>query len=75
MHSAPRCSSPRAEARLKAIEGRRLIFDVVVYDNLEKIAEGENEQIIVSKDSFLQKVTGKRIDISGHTQPSGREPR
>jgi hypothetical protein len=36
-----------------------MVFDVVVYDELEKIAEGENEHLLVSVDRFLDRVRSK----------------
>ena len=52
-------SRVRAAAQLLAIEGRKLHFHVEAYDDIEKLAEGENEQIIVSQDFFLKKVKRK----------------
>jgi predicted thioesterase len=49
----------RAESRLTEISGRKLTFDVVVYDPNEKIAEGVNELLIVSSYKFLEKVKRK----------------
>lgn len=50
----------RAEARLTEIDGRRLAFEVMVYDEFEKIAEGENGRFIVSVEKFLEKVKKKQ---------------
>jgi predicted thioesterase len=50
----------RAEARLTKIDGRRLGFEVMVYDEFEKIAEGENGRFIVSVEKFLEKVKEKQ---------------
>jgi predicted thioesterase len=50
----------RAQATLIDIDGRRLVFDVVAYDDFEKISEGVNERIIVSINKFLQKVKKKQ---------------
>jgi len=52
----------RAEASLTEVDGRRLFFEVMVYDEFEKIAEGENERFIVSVDRFLEKVKEKQED-------------
>jgi fluoroacetyl-CoA thioesterase len=52
----------RAEAYLKEVDRRRLVFDVVVYDEFEKIAEGVNERFVVSIDKFLEKVKKKQAD-------------
>ena len=58
--AAPLGSKVRAEARLKRIEGRRLVFELEVFDETEKLAEGENEQLIVSVDKFLSRIQKKR---------------
>ncbi len=50
----------RAEARLTEIDGRRLVFEVMVYDEFEKIAEGENGRFIVSVEKFLEKIKMKQ---------------
>ena len=50
----------RAEAFLKEVDGRRLVFEVVAHDEFEKVAGGEHERFIVSRDKFLEKVNRKR---------------
>ena len=57
--AAPLGSKVRAEAQVTKVEGRRLFFEVAVYDEFEKIAEGENEQLIVSIDRFLARIQKK----------------
>ena len=59
--AAPLGSKVRAEAQVKEIEGRRLVFEIAVYDELEKIAEGQNEQLIVSIDKFLARIQKKTV--------------
>jgi fluoroacetyl-CoA thioesterase len=59
--ATPLGSKVRAEASLTEIDGRRLVFDVAVYDKFEKIAEGENEQLIVSIDNFLARIKKKAV--------------
>jgi uncharacterized protein (TIGR00369 family) len=59
--AAPLGSKVRAEAQVKEIEGRRLVFEIAVYDEFEKIAEGENEQLIVSINNFLARVHKKTV--------------
>ena len=49
-----------AHAILKEVDKNRLIFLVDAYDEMEKVAEGEHERILVSKEHFLQKVNKKR---------------
>ena len=58
--AAPVGSRVRAEARLREIDGRRLLFDVAAYDEFEKISEGVNERFIVSADKFLEKIRRKK---------------
>jgi fluoroacetyl-CoA thioesterase len=50
----------RAESILTEISGRRLLFDVIAYDDYEKIAEGRIEQLIVSVAGFLKKIRWKK---------------
>ena len=49
-----------AHAILKEVNKNRLIFLLDAYDEMEKVAEGEHERILVSKEHFLQKVNKKR---------------
>ena len=49
-----------ANALLKGVDKNRLLFLVDAYDEKEKVAEGEHERILVSKEQFLQKVEKKR---------------
>jgi predicted thioesterase len=56
-----------AEAELAAIQGRRLIFRVAAFDPVEKLAEGENEQIIVSPEAFKNRVR-RKIEAPWRTQ-------
>ena len=49
-----------AHALLKEIDKNRLFFVVDAYDEVEKVAEGEHERILVPKERFLQKVEKKR---------------
>jgi predicted thioesterase len=50
-----------AHALLKEVEKNRLFFLVEAHDEKEKIAEGEHERILVSKERFLQKVERKKV--------------
>ncbi len=50
-----------ANAILKGIEKNRLFFRVDAYDEKGKVAEGEHERVLVSKERFLQKVGKKRM--------------
>lgn len=50
-----------ANAILKGVDKNRLFFLVDAFDELEKVAEGEHERVLVSKDQFLQEVEKKRV--------------
>ncbi|HSB04315.1 MAG TPA: hotdog domain-containing protein [Thermodesulfobacteriota bacterium] len=49
-----------AHALLKGVEKNRLLFLVDAYDEKEKVAEGEHERVLVSKERFLQRVEEKK---------------
>ena len=46
----------RAEAELLEIDGRRLVFHVVAYDERQKIGEGRHERAIVNLERFLSRL-------------------
>jgi len=58
--AAPPGVKVRAEAQLIEIGGSRLLFHVVAYDQFEKLAEGENEHIIVSLERFKNRLQQKK---------------
>jgi predicted thioesterase len=49
----------RAEAELVEIDGRRLLFNVVAYDERQKIGEGQHERTIVNLERFLKRVNSQ----------------
>jgi predicted thioesterase len=49
-----------AHALLKGVDKNRLFFLVDAYDEKEKVAEGEHERILISKEKFIQRVAKKR---------------
>ncbi len=49
-----------ANALLKSVEKNRLFFLVDAYDEKEKVAEGEHERVLVSKERFFQKLEKKK---------------
>ena len=48
-----------ANALLKGVEKNRLHFLVDAYDEKEKVAEGEHDRVIVSRERFLERVKKK----------------
>ena len=49
-----------AHALLKEVDRNRLFFLVDAFDEKDKVAEGEHERILVSKERFIQRVEKKR---------------
>jgi fluoroacetyl-CoA thioesterase len=46
----------RASAELIEIDGRRLVFNVVAYDERQKVGEGQHERAIVNLERFLGRI-------------------
>lgn len=61
MAATPLSMKVRAEARLEAVEGRRLVFTVEAFDEREKIGEGVHERFIIGVEKFLGKVEQKGL--------------
>lgn len=49
----------QVEAELIEIDKRKLTFNVVVYDEVEKVGEGTHERFIIIEDKFMQKANKK----------------
>jgi fluoroacetyl-CoA thioesterase len=49
----------RARAELTAIEGRRLVFKVQAWDEVELIGEADHERFVVDEAKFMAKVQTK----------------
>jgi len=50
----------RARAELTKVEGRRLVFHVVAWDEVEQIGEATHERFIVDEKRFVAKTNAKR---------------
>jgi fluoroacetyl-CoA thioesterase len=61
-HLAPTPLGMRVTAHsvLKEVDDRRLLFWIDAHDELEKVAEGEHERILVSRERFINKVEKKK---------------
>ncbi len=49
----------RARAELIAIEGRKLVFKVQAWDEVELIGEAEHDRFVIDKTKFMTKVKAK----------------
>jgi fluoroacetyl-CoA thioesterase len=52
--------SVQATATLREVDGRRLVFEVSVSDEVEQICSGTHERFIVSRERFEQRVREKQ---------------
>ena len=43
------------KATLAAIEGKRLIFNIVVWDEMGEVGHGTHERLVVKRDEVLQR--------------------
>jgi predicted thioesterase len=50
----------RAEARVIEVEGRKLTFSVMAFDEKGLIGEGRHQRFIVTDDKFMKKCSDKR---------------
>ena len=50
----------RVRAELKAVEGRKLVFKIQAWDELELIGEADHERFVVDEARFIGRVQGKR---------------
>ena len=47
------------QTRVKEVDGRRIVFEVEVFDEVNKIGEGEHERFIIQSDKFQKKTDEK----------------
>lgn len=50
----------RCETELAEIDGRRLVFNVKVYDECGEIGKGTHERFIINEEKFQKKTDGKK---------------
>jgi len=53
----------RAEARLKEVDRRRLLFEVRAWDEVQEVAQGTHERFILDKARFLAQVSAKAAKL------------
>lgn len=57
--ATPTGMTAKAEATLKEIDGKKLVFDIVAFDDQDKIGEGTHTRFIVNSDKFMKKTNEK----------------
>ena len=60
MAATPKGLRVFAEAKLIEIKGKRLVFEIAAFDEVERIGEGIHERFVIEKESFLKKIEEKR---------------
>jgi predicted thioesterase len=63
MAATPAGMQVRIRAELLEVQGRKLLFKVEAWDEVEKIAEGEHERFIINWERFMKGVTEKQGKI------------
>lgn len=63
MAATPVGMQVRIRAELLEVQGRRLLFKVEAWDEMEKIAEGEHERFIINWERFMNSVEKKQGKI------------
>jgi fluoroacetyl-CoA thioesterase len=58
-----------AKVRLVEVDGRRLVFDVEAYDELDLISRGRHERFIIHKPKFDLKLQEKSRNQPGRHRP------
>lgn len=52
-------STVKTSARVKAIEGGKVYFDLTAWDAVEKIGEGQHQRVVIDEQRFLRRVAKK----------------
>lgn len=53
----------RVTARVVAVDGRRVDFEVSAFDDVELIARGTHERVVIDLERFLARVQSKRAPV------------
>jgi len=53
----------RFRAELLSVDGRRLLFKVEAWDDVEKIAEGEHERFVIDRARFDKRLAEKQAQV------------
>jgi predicted thioesterase len=59
LSATPTGGEVRAQAKLLAVNGRALTFQVEAFDSSGKIGEGEHSRFIIDKEKFIKKAIDK----------------
>ena len=65
--------SVTAKVTLAESKGTRYLFDVEVYDEAEKVAEGKIERAIIDRDRFYRSLDEKRVRKRKETEDRSRK--
>ena len=55
-------------ARVTAVEGRKVAFEVVAKDELDEIGRGTHTRFVVDVEKTIQRLKAKAAKVSGQTR-------
>jgi fluoroacetyl-CoA thioesterase len=55
----------KARAKLTSVDGRRLVFEIEAFDEMEMIGRATHERVLLSSEKFVSKAEAKR-NQAGH---------
>ena len=61
---SPIGSTVTCESELIEVDGRRLVFSVLAYDDFGEIGSGTHERVIIDNERFMRKVNEKRLALA-----------
>ena len=53
----------RCEGRIKEIRGRKVVFEVTCYDDVQMVGTGEHVRAIIDNEAFLANVESKKAKV------------
>lgn len=65
--ASPVGSTITCECELAQIDGRKLIFNVIVHDDFGPVGEGVHERFVINNDKFMSKVAEKQAALQMHS--------
>ncbi len=57
--ATPKGKKVFAKASLEQIEGKKLVFTLLAWDEIERIGQGKHERIIIQRDKFMKRIESK----------------
>jgi predicted thioesterase len=65
----------RAEATVREVEGARILFDVEIFDDLEKVGSAVHERFILDLDRYVRRLEKKVAAFAANPESDGTAAR